>query len=142
MRFNRTMARSVVVDRPRWSRSDGVQAWRRRAESNRRIGVLQTPALTTWLRRLAVGHYLVADCKLRALLGPSAHSLPTVTSNRGSDGLAQTILLRAPDSAGDTLCGVDVGSRHDVGVDVVGRLRRGVAKSFLHDADRYPGIQG
>ncbi len=26
--------------------------WRRRAESNRRIRVLQTPALTTWLRRL------------------------------------------------------------------------------------------
>ena len=28
--------------------------WRRRADSNRRIEVLQTSALTTWLRRLAI----------------------------------------------------------------------------------------
>ncbi len=31
--------------------------WRRRADSNRRIGVLQTPALTTWLRRLDGGSH-------------------------------------------------------------------------------------
>ncbi len=31
----------------------GEGFWRRRADSNRRIEVLQTSALTTWLRRLA-----------------------------------------------------------------------------------------
>ena len=32
---------------------EGEKFWRRRADSNRRIEVLQTSALTTWLRRLA-----------------------------------------------------------------------------------------
>ena len=30
-----------------------ILIWRRRADSNRRIGILQTPALTTWPRRPA-----------------------------------------------------------------------------------------
>ena len=34
-----------------------AKGWRRRADSNRRIGVLQTPALTTWPRRLDTGFY-------------------------------------------------------------------------------------
>src|SRR5437879_12808894 len=35
-----------------WGARRAAQEWRRRADSNRRITVLQTVALTTWLRRL------------------------------------------------------------------------------------------
>ena len=74
--------------------------WRRQPELNRRITVLQTVALTTWLCRLriGVGHGRSAArvCSVPAQGGRSTRAVPGTASWREQAGRVVALALRKP----------------------------------------------
>ena len=63
-----------------------LRMWRRRADSNRRIEVLQTSALTTWLRRLVSALCCLDQCHVRShgtIMVPRAGLEPTRAKAHG-----------------------------------------------------------
>ncbi len=63
-----------------------LSMWRRRADSNRRIEVLQTSALTTWLRRLVSALCCLDQCHARShgtIMVPRAGLEPTRAKAHG-----------------------------------------------------------